>query len=340
MTENTTVQTRQMTPSERFMAESLRQYAANAGNLAISDYEKTLLQHVFIKADMSLQDMNNNLEASQAKGYKKDQPPITWQNIDIKKMALDAVNRAQLGIDALIPGHMYPIAYWRKEKGLYDLDLRIGYKGEMYYIQEAALHPIREIRVELVHQTDDFTVYKKDSANKVEGYTFKVNQPFSRGPVVGGYAYIEYEDNCSNALIVMSLDEIMKRKPGNSEFWAKWEQEMQYKTLVHAAAGKVILDPKKVNATAMAMAEADDYADYSNAPSDENSIDLVLEGKALAEQQPAALPEPPREMAVQQPARTADKAPAKPQAAPVQTQDDDMPDFLRDQQKTERRPGF
>lgn len=340
MTENTNVQTRQMTPSERFMAESLRQYEASAGNLAISDYEKTLLQHVFIKADMSLQDMNNNLEASQAKGYKKDQPPITWQNIDIKKMALDAVNRAQLGIDAMIPGHMYPIAYWRKEKGLYDLDLRIGYKGEMYYIQESALHPIREIRVELVHQTDDFTVYKKDSANKVEGYTFKVNQPFSRGPVVGGYAYIEYEDNCSNVLIVMSLDEIMKRKPGNSEFWAKWEQEMQYKTLVHAAAGKVILDPKKVNATAMAMAETDDYAVYNNTPSDENSINLVLEGKALAEQHPAALPEPRQEMPVQQPARTVDKTPAKPQAAPVKAQDDDMPDFLRDQQKTERRPAF
>lgn len=345
MSENTNLTTKAVTPSERFAAEAIRQYEANAsGHLPITEYQKTLLNHIFVRADMGLQEMNANLERDWSKGNKKDQPEIIWQNIDIKKMAMDAVRIVELGVDALIPGHLYPIAYWRPKKCKYDLDLRIGYKGEMYYIQEAALHPVREIRVELVHQTDEFTVYKKDCAHKVEGYTFKINNPFDRGPVVGGYAYIEYEDDTSNTLVVMSLEEIMKRKPdGNSTFWAKWEQEMQYKTLVHAAAGKVILDPKKINAAAMAAAEADEYADYEAEEGQENGIDLVLEGNALAEQPPAALPEPPAEIPAPAPVRQQPVEAHTPVSrAPVTTvQPVEVPDFLRDQQrKGERRPGF
>lgn len=330
MTENNNVATREMPAAERFAVAVLRQYQSEIGQVKMTEQEETLLQHLYVKCDMAFAEANAKLSNGKT--------PITWKSIDMVKLATDAVHRIKLGLDALIPGFIYPIAYWNDKKKLYDVDLRVGYKGEIFYTQKASMRPIHDIRVELVYSTDEFTVYKKDSRNKIEGYTFKVNNPFSRGDVVGGYAYVEYEDDSANLLRVMSKEDIEKRrkKAKGDSFWSEWYEEMAYKTLVHSVAGKIPIDPEKVNSASLASVRAQDETDYQPQDVDYgNAADLVLDESAYKEsQQAAALPEPPREAPVQT------QAAAKPQAAPVKAQDDDMPDFLRDQQKTERRPAF
>lgn len=334
MPENNSVATRQMTPAERFAALVVRQYAADVGHVEMSEYERMLLQHCFIKCDMAFKEANAK--------KKNDNPPIEWVNINMSKLALDAANRIKLGIDGLIPGHLYPIAYYNHTTNQYDVDLRVGYVGEIFYKQKAALHPVHDIRVELVHETDEFTVYKKDMNNRIEGFTFKVNEPFKRGKVIGGYAYIEYEDETQNVLVTMSLEEINKRKQGNSEFWTKWPEEMQYKTVVHAAMKKIVLDPSKINLEAANAVEIDDETVYLEDPPAGNGQEITLPqnfGQPIQQNLPPEQPAMQENLAPEgytinqaaQPVR--DKAPAPRPSAPAQQQSmyqDDAPDFLRD----------
>lgn len=337
MSKNNTVTTQAPTPSERFEAMVVRQYAADVGHVEMSDYERTLLQHCFIKCDMAFKEANAK--------KKNDNPPIEWANINMSKLALDAANRIKLGIDGLIPGHLYPIAYYNNATNLYDVDLRVGYMGEIFYKQKASMHPIHDIRFELVHETDEFTVYKKDMNNKIEGFIFRVNEPFKRGKVTGGYAYIEYEDETKNVLVVMSVEEINKRKPGNSDFWNKWPEEMQYKTVVHAAMKKINLDPEKINIEAANAVDIDDETVYVEEPPAGNGQEIALPkdyGQTVQHNLPpqqSAIPDPivPEGYTVNQatPLPAREKAPAPRQNAQAQPQQqsmyqDDTPDFLRD----------
>ena len=45
---------------------------------------------------------------------------------------------------------------------------------------------------------------KKSKDNKVEGYEFEINNPFDRGEIQGGFAYIQFSDPEKNKLIMMS----------------------------------------------------------------------------------------------------------------------------------------
>lgn len=326
MSEDKTVATRNATPAERFTAMVIRQYAADVGHVEMSEYERTLLQHCFIKCDMAFAE-------ARAKQDKNDLP-IDWVNINMKKLAIDAAHRIKLGIDGLIPGHLYPIAYYNKNTKQYDVDLRVGYKGEIYYTQQASLRPIRDIRVELVYSTDEFVVYKKGASCKIEGYDFKVNNPFERGEVAGGFAYIEYMDDQSNVLICMGrakFDE-RRKKAGSDKFWGPYFDEMCYKTLVHAAAKKVTLDPKKINVASLAQLEADEeiYPEDALQPLG-NGAEIVLDEQDVKTQQPA-LPQQPATIQTdfqidvpQQPAAQAAAVQQTPQPESAEA-----PDFLRD----------
>ena len=248
-----TIVKREATPSERFTAAVQRQFAAEVGNLNFSAYEKTLAQHLFIKIDAAL------IEA-ETKRKDSSKPAVTWANVNMTKIAIDAVNRVQLGIDALIPGSLYPITYLNDRTKKYDVDLRVGYKGEMYYKCEASVKPVKNVRVELVYTTDNFTVYKAGLKNSIEGYDFEITQPFDRGEIVGGFGYIEYLDGTDNVLVTISKAEIDKYrgKAMGDKFWGEWYAEMAYKTIVHRLMSKIVIDPAKVNAVAMAKVDAED----------------------------------------------------------------------------------
>ena len=243
---------RKPTNSERFAITVERQFSAEVGSLQLSAYDKQLAQHLFVKIDAALIELDAH--------RKEGSLPIVWENINMRKLAMDAVNRMQLGIDALIPGSIYPIAYFNGKTKQYDLDLRIGYRGELFYKMNASLKPIRNIRVELVYSTDRFTVYKAGVHQNLEGYDFEITQPFERGELVGGFGYIEYEDGKDNVLVVLSKAEIdkYKGKAMGDKFWGEWYAEMAYKTIVHRTMNKIIIDPQKINVSALAKAESDE----------------------------------------------------------------------------------
>ena len=106
--------------------------------------------------------------------------------------------------------------------------------------------------VELVYANDAFKPIKKDHRNKVEGYEFEVANPFDRGEIVGGFYYHAYSENPEkNKLVIMSLQDILKRKPAyaSKEFWGKegWYEKMCHKTIYRAAYRDITIDSQKID---------------------------------------------------------------------------------------------
>ena len=70
----------------------------------------------------------------------------------------------------------------------------------------------------------------------------------------------EYEDEKDNLLLVMSKAKFDDRraKSGSDKFWGPYYEEMCFKTLVHAAAKKITIDPRKVNMDSLNAVEIDE----------------------------------------------------------------------------------
>lgn len=244
----------QATQSERFLANVEHQFAAEAGApMAFTDYEKTLAQHLFLKIDNVLKDLETKrLSASKPYGSAYE-----WKNVNMRKLALDSVHRVKLGLDALIPNHIHPVPYFNKREGKYDLDLRVGYVGEAYYRAQNAVDVPIDIVYELVYDTDEFFPIKKSYSNKIDSYEFNIKNPFNRGKVIGGFGYIVYEEETKNELVMVSEESFLKSKKAaqSKTFWDGHPEEMRFKTLVHRVTNKLKIDPKKVNAASYAYVE-------------------------------------------------------------------------------------
>ena len=258
--------------SERFTNAVLTEFTQNAGEImAWGPHQKMLAQHLYIKIDTQLAD----LEAKRIKdGVKKD--PIVWQNINMKKLAIDTIRRIELGLDALAPNHIHPIPYFNGKLKKYDLDLRIGYEGKMFYRREIAIDPPKDVRIELVYSTDKFKPIKKSDGVQIEVYEFEITKAFDRGAVVGGFGYIIYDDQTKNKLILVTKKDFEKSEnKGNATFWKGHPDNMKYKTIVHRVADKLGIDPKKMNA-AVADAESQDEKDFER-EIDENANKTVID---------------------------------------------------------------
>lgn len=247
--------------SDRFTNAVLKEFGSTAGFVELTPFQRRLAQHLFVKIDTSLQEFEKKrIEEN------KDNLPIVWQNINMTKLALSAMDRIELGLDALIPNHIWPIPYFNNRLNKYDLDLRIGYVGKDYYTRKMAIEEPIDIRYELVYSTDDFEVFKKSKENPVETYRFKIKKPFDRGEIVGGFGYIMYGDETKNKVIIVT-DRSFQRSMANAktqEFWKNYPTEMKMKTLVHRVTSHLKIDPEKVNAA------------YLRVEADENEADAII----------------------------------------------------------------
>jgi len=283
--------------AERFTTMVIKEFGSEVGKIELSPYQRKLAQHLFIKIDMALKD----LDAKRASKGQDKKAPIIWQNVNMQKLAVDAVHRIELGLDALIPNHIHPIPYFNSSLGKYDLDLRVGYVGKDYYYREMALYPPTDIVYELVHKNDEFIVIKKGQSNQVESYIFKINNPFDRGPVVGGFGYVRYEDETKNRLQIVTMENFTRSKKAaqSDDFWSKDTEAMQYKTIVHRTVAKITLDPEKINASFVRV-EQDEY-DAPETPAqaeieknaNKDVIDLKPTPKAGKAKEPASDDPPP-----------------------------------------------
>jgi recombination protein RecT len=243
---------REPTISERFTGMVIKEFSGTVGDgVQLSEDQKRLAQHLFVKIDAAL----NALESKRLKENKNGEP-IVWNNINMQKLALDAMHRIELGLDALIPNHIHPIPYWNGKQQKYDLDLRIGYVGKDYYRRTVALDQPKDIIYELVYSTDKFVALKKSINNKIESFEFEIKKPFDRGDILGGFGYIVYEDETKNKLVLVTAKDFDKSKSkGNNVFWSNYPTEMKYKTLVTRVTDKLTIDPKKVSASYGAVEE-------------------------------------------------------------------------------------
>lgn len=264
------------TMGSRFTNMVIREFQGQVGGeLGMTREQQVLAQHLFIGIDKQLRD----LEAKRIKANQTKRAPIVWANLNMEKLAMDAVHRIDLGLDALIPNHIHPVPYWNSKLLKYDLDLAVGYVGKDFYKRTMALDPPTNIIYELVYETDDFRPIKKDHENNVESYSFCIQNPFQRGPVVGGFGYIEYADPKKNKLVIVTKEDMIKsRKLAKSDaFWAAHEENMQMVVVVRRTTAFIKVDPRKVNASYSAV-ELDDNQPVIMANANQgNFIDLVPE---------------------------------------------------------------
>ena len=246
--------------SEQFTKMIIREFTQAVGDVSLTPYQKRLAQHLFIKIDTSLREL-------EAKRTDKNRAPIIWANINMNRLALDAVHRVELGLDALIPGHVYPIPYWNTSQGKYDLDLRIGYVGKDLYKRRMAVEPPVDVIYHLVYKNDAFRPVMKSAKNPVESYEFEIKEPFNRGDVIGGFAYMVYEDPTKNRLVMVTDNDFSKAKAKakSEDFWRDWPDEMKYKTVVNRATKYLTVDPEKVNAAYLAVERQEEIIDVTEA---------------------------------------------------------------------------
>lgn len=271
------------TVSERFAALVMLNFNSLIGRdgMKFNDKQKKLAQHLFLKIDQSLK----KAEIDRIKSGLNKLAPRIWENVNMQKLAIDAVHRINLGLDALIPNHISPIPYWNSKEKAYDLDLRIGYVGQDYYRRKMAIEKPVDIIYELVYETDEFQPMKKSIKNDIESYEFEIKQPFNRGKIIGGFGYIMYEDSRKNKLIIVSEDDFKKAEEcaASKEFWTKWPINQRYKTLVHRVTGKLSIDPDKVNESFAAVEDEEERVlqqieDNAN----KETVDIGQESKTLS----------------------------------------------------------
>jgi len=160
------------------------------------------------------------------------------------------------------------VPYKNSALNKYDFEPIIGYRGTEIKATKFGLHNPDDVIVELVYSNDIFKPLKKSLSRDVESYEFEIVNAFDRGDIVGGCYYHLYNDRPQkNKLVIMSIDDILKRKPdyASAEFWGGekdvwkngqktgekivvdgWFAEMCYKTVFRAAYDNITIDSEKI----------------------------------------------------------------------------------------------
>ncbi len=243
--------------SRRFTDLVMREFTNSTGVVKVTEHQKSLIQGYFIACDNALTAAEQKRQKKAEEETKwgeaaKAQTPYTWENVNIgAKLAQKIVVYAKLGLDMTIPNHLFCIPYMNGTNGKYDLNFQEGYRGKEIKTKKYSYYTIRNISYELVYSNDKFIPYKRGAKRSHDTYEFEIANPFDRGQLVGGFAYIDFEDPQRNILLIMSKEDIEKRKKaspsGGKGFWEKWYDEMALKTIVNAACSKVTLDPEKID---------------------------------------------------------------------------------------------
>lgn len=257
---------------ERFADKVFAEFSENIpGTLQVTDFQKQLIQGYFIAINRALEVAEDNRIKKNANNkdpkYNNDLP-VVWGNVNLKDLALDVIHYARMGLDMMQDNHLSAIPFKNNKNRNYDMTLIPGYNGISYIAEKYAVTPPSAVTIELVYDSDTFIPHKKSMENKIEGYEFEINNPFNRGEIIGGFGYIEYADPLKNKLIIMTLKDILKRKPtyASAEFWGgkskRWEggklveveldgwfEEMCLKTIKREvySAKNIPRDPKKID---------------------------------------------------------------------------------------------
>ena len=223
-----------MSLAERFTNSVLKSYADVAKGVVVSEYQHKLIANYFVEIDKMLK--------ASKQGY-------SWNQVRLNELSLTVAHLSKLRIDCSLPGSVSFIPFKNKDNTV-TLVSCIGKNGYRFIATEYGLDKVKNLTVELVYETDEFSVLKKDANHKGDSYEFSIKSPFNRGKCVGGFGFLEFDDETKNKLLVMSLQDIMKYKPSNADstFWGGRNlNDMLEKTIAKKILKSVALDPDKVN---------------------------------------------------------------------------------------------
>lgn len=225
----------QMSLSDRFTNKVVGAYQDVAKGISITPKERTLIANYFVGIDQAL---------------KNSKQKYHWGMVEMNELALSVAHMARLGLDMGLDNMISFIPFKKGETGKITLTPVIGYKGYEYLAKTYGLMPPKNAIVELVYETDTFSVVKKDITHSNDSYVFEINNPFKRGEIVGGFGYLEFEDESLNKLIFMSEEQILTYRKSyyDKTFWTGENMKKMYeKTIAKQLFKKVTLDPAKVN---------------------------------------------------------------------------------------------
>lgn len=256
--------------ASRFTEMVLKNYNETTPNITdqMSSFHKRLCQNYFIKLDMSLSKAEEKRLSVDEK--KRDKLPITWDNVELKELALNVVAFSRIGLDPLQDNHINMIPYKNSKTNKYDIGFIPGYKGLEIKAKNYGIDVPDMVIVELVYSNDKFKPIKRSVKNPVEYYEFEISEnPFDRGEIIGGFYYYQYNENPQNNILrLMTIKDILKRKPkyAAAEFWGGtkdvwqdgkktgkkeivegWYDEMCFKTISRAAYNNITIDSRKID---------------------------------------------------------------------------------------------
>ena len=230
----------------------------------ITTQQKRLIQNYQTTIDEILK-KNESLRSEQYNKLK-----YCWENILIPQLIDTLKHAAILGLDSMQKNNLSFIILKDKITTKYSVNFWIGYVGKELIATKYA-YDMPNVTAELLHSNDKFKVVKKDINNPVENYIFELGDPFDLDrTVIGGFYYFDYSKKNKNIIYVMTLKDILKRKPpkasvdfwgGQKDVWENgkktgkteivegWFEEMCLKTIKNKAFDSITLDPAKMDET-------------------------------------------------------------------------------------------
>lgn len=275
---------KKLTASEAFTLKITNEFSSGVGDIALTNFQKRLVGNYFMSLD-------SVLKTAEEKRLKKsdqyrDPVPVTWENVNMQKLARDVVACARIGFDPAQKNHINMVPFKNGTTNKYDVTFIEGYRGLELKASKYGLQAPDAVVVEVVYSTDHFRSIKRDARNPYENYEFEVTNDFDRGEIVGGFYYHVYNDHPEkNKLVVMPIKEIEKRKPqyASTEFWGGekpvyqngkktgetervegWYEKMVWKTLYRAAYADITIDSQKIDDDYLHLSRIEDEADKAN----------------------------------------------------------------------------
>jgi len=186
-TKKNEIKKKEVTQGERFTAMVIKEFAGNVDKPQLTKSQRRLIQNYFIALD-------NVLKQAEVKRAmttkKKSDPTITWQNVNMPKLAVDVVASARIGLDPTLNNHVSLIPYLNRDTKKYDVGFIEGYKGLEIKAKKYGLDVPDNIIVKLVHDNEEFIPVWRDMNNTKETYVFNPAQnPFEESKIIGGFYY-------------------------------------------------------------------------------------------------------------------------------------------------------
>ena len=292
--------------SERFMEKVISIFSSGVGEIAVTDFQKRLMQNYFMAADAALRAAE---EKRKKKTKNQDPLPVIWANVDMEQLAWDAVAAARVGLDPVQKNHIALVPFKKNSIDKYGIGFIEEYRGIELKATKYGLDVPDGVVVELVYSTDTFKSFKKDRNNAIDSYEFQINNDFDRGGIIGGFYYHLFLNAPEkNKLVVMTLKDILKRKPtyASTEFWGGekdvyvdgkktgkkehiegWFEKMCYKTVYRAAYNDITIDSQKIDDDYMRLKQLEESMVEANVTHEieenANTTPIDVESRVISE---------------------------------------------------------